>query len=70
MNKFIQLLPFMQELFDAPATAMKAAEIAGGILKARSPRLSEIEREMADLPYKLYGYLGHFPPVGDFTGGL
>jgi len=47
MNKCTQLLPFMQELFDDPATARKAAEIAGGILKARSPRLSEIAREMA-----------------------
>jgi len=47
MDKFTQLLPFMQELFDKPATARKAAEIAGGILKTRSPRLSEIAREMA-----------------------
>jgi hypothetical protein len=47
MNKFTQVLPFMQELFDDPVTARKAAEIAGGILKARSPRLSEIAREMA-----------------------
>jgi hypothetical protein len=46
MNKCTQLLPFMQDLFDDPETARKAAEIAGGILKARSPRLSEIARDV------------------------
>jgi hypothetical protein len=46
MNKFTQLLPFMQTLFDDPTTARKASAILAGILKARSPRLSEIAREM------------------------
>lgn len=44
MNKFIQLLPFVQDLFDDPAVAWKAARIVAGIMKARSPRLSEIDR--------------------------
>ncbi len=47
MNKCTQLLPFMQALFDDPATARKATAILVGILKARSPRLSEIAREMS-----------------------
>ncbi len=40
MNRFTQLLPFMQTLFDDPATARKAALIVTGIMKARSPRQS------------------------------
>lgn len=47
MNKFIQLLPFVECLFDDEGTAMKAKRIVEGILKARSPRLSDIAREMA-----------------------
>jgi len=47
MNKCTQLLPFVQTLFDDPATARKAASIVAGIVKSRSPRLSEIAREMA-----------------------
>jgi hypothetical protein len=46
MFKFTQLLPFMQTIFDDPTTARKASAILAGILKARSPRLSEIAREM------------------------
>ena len=46
MNKFTQLLPFLQDLFDDPATARRATEVVTGILKARSPRLSEIARAM------------------------
>jgi hypothetical protein len=46
MNKFTQLLPFVHDLFDDPAVAWKATRIVGGIMKARSPRMSEIAREM------------------------
>jgi hypothetical protein len=46
MNKCTQLLPFVRELFDDRANAEKAARIVNGILKARSPRLSEIARAM------------------------
>jgi hypothetical protein len=46
MNKCTQLLPFMQTLFDDSATARKATTIVAGIMKSRSPRLSEIAREM------------------------
>jgi Transposase DDE domain len=46
MDKCTQLLPFVQDLFDDRATAQKATRIVEGILKARSPRLSEIARSM------------------------
>jgi hypothetical protein len=46
MDKFTQLLPFVQDLFDDPAVAWKAARIIGGILKSHSPRLSDISRGM------------------------
>jgi hypothetical protein len=47
MDKCTQLLPFLQELFDDPAVARKATSIVAGIMKSRSPRLSEIAREMS-----------------------
>ncbi len=46
MGKCTQLLPFVQDLFDDRAAAQKATQIVNGILKARSPRLSEIARAM------------------------
>jgi hypothetical protein len=46
MNKCTQLLPFVQELFDDRADTQKATRIVNGILKVRSPRLSEIARAM------------------------
>jgi hypothetical protein len=46
MDKFTQLLPFVHDLFDDPTIARKAARIVDGIMKARSPRMSEIAREM------------------------
>ena len=48
MNKFTQLLQFVQYLFDDDDTARKAKKIVEGILKARSPRLSDIAREMSE----------------------
>lgn len=46
MNKFTHLLQFVQELFDEDATAQKARMIIEGMMKARSPRMSDIAREM------------------------
>ena len=46
MDKCTQLLPFVQDLFDDRECAQKATRIIGGILQARSPRLSEIARAM------------------------
>jgi len=47
MDKCTQVLPFLQDLFDDPAIARKGALVVAGIMKSRSPRLSEIAREMA-----------------------
>ena len=46
MNKFTHLLGFVESLFDDKETAKKAAEIIKGMIQARSPRLSDISREM------------------------
>ena len=46
MNKFTHLLRFVQYLFDDATTAKKAKMIIEGILKAQSPRLSDISRAM------------------------
>jgi hypothetical protein len=46
MNKCTQLLPFVQDLLDDRVVAQKATQIINGMLKARSPRLSEIARAM------------------------
>jgi Transposase DDE domain len=46
MNKCTQLLPFLQTLFDDSDTAWKASRITAGIMQSRSPRLSDIAREM------------------------
>jgi len=55
MNKFIHLSQFVQNLFDRIEIAEKATRVIEGILKARSPRLSDIAREMKgseDASYK------------------
>ncbi len=46
MDKFTQLLQFVQQVFDDADTAKKAKGIIEGILKSRSPRMSDIAREM------------------------
>ena len=46
MNKFIHIFQYVQYLFDDREVARKASRIVEGILKGRSPRLSDIAREM------------------------
>lgn len=46
MNKFIHLSRFVKCLFDDVEAADKASQIIEGMLRARSPRLSDIAREM------------------------
>ena len=46
MNKFTHLLQFVQQLVDDEDTALKTKDIIEGILKSRSPRISDIAREM------------------------
>ncbi len=65
MNKCTQLLPFMQDLFDDLTTARKAAKIGEGILKARSPRLSEIARGMPGNEAANYKAIQRFLDVQD-----
>jgi hypothetical protein len=60
MNKFTQILPFVQYLFDDDEMARKAAWIVEGILKGRSPRLSDIVREMRGEEAANYKYLQRF----------
>ena len=47
MNKFTHLLKFVQQLCDDRDIAYKAKGTIEGLLKARSPRLSDIAREMS-----------------------
>jgi hypothetical protein len=65
MDKFTQLLPFMQDLFDDRAVTWKATRIVAGILKARSPRLSEIARAMAGNEVANYKSIQRFLEVND-----
>ena len=65
MDKFTQLLPFMQDLFDDRAVTWKATRIVAGILKARSPRLSEIARAMAGNEVANYKCIQRFLEVND-----
>ena len=62
MYKCTQLLPFLQPLFDDPETARKAARILAGLLNARSPRLSEIPREMKG------GEMANYKAIQRFLG--
>jgi hypothetical protein len=60
MNKFTHLVQFVQLLFDETETVRKAKPIIEGILKARSPRLSDIAREMAGKEGKNYKCIQRF----------
>lgn len=60
MNKFTHLSRFVQPLFDEAGTVQKATQIVEGILKARSPRLSDIAREMAGGESKNYKCIQRF----------
>ena len=46
MNKFTHLMQFVQALFDDADTANKANRIIAGILKAQSPRMRDIARQL------------------------
>lgn len=47
MDKFIRIFEFAQQLFADEHSAKQASEIIAGIMKARSPRLSDIAAKMA-----------------------
>ena len=65
MYKCTQLLPFVQDLFDDRADAQKATRIIGGILQARSPRLSEIARRMGGNEAANYKCIQRFLDAND-----
>jgi hypothetical protein len=65
MNKFTQLFPFVRDLFEDRAVARKATRIVAGILKARSPRISEIAREMGGNEAANYKCVQRFLEVTD-----
>jgi len=66
MNKFINIRPFMQGLFDDQMTANKAAEIGQAMLAARSLRLTEIAAKMggnSDASYRrIQRFIKHSDP--------
>ena len=70
MDKCTQLLPFVQTLFDDPTNARKATSIVAGIMKSRSPRLSEIAREMAGKEAANYKAIQRFLDRTDPQGVL
>lgn len=65
MNKFTHLQEFVGYLFDDQEIARKAKIIIEGLLKARSPRLSDISREMAGNEAANYKYIQRFLKVAD-----
>jgi hypothetical protein len=60
MDKFTHIREFLDMLFDDSDTRDKAKEIIRGILKARSPRLSDISREMRGNEAANYKFIQRF----------
>ena len=60
MNKFTHLSEFAGYLFDDQRTIRKATPIIEGLLKARSPRLSDIARQMVGGESKNYKCIQRF----------
>ncbi len=46
MYKFMQIKKFAKVIFDSEKTAEKASRIIEGVLKARSPRISDVADQM------------------------
>ena len=65
MNKCTQLLPFVRDFFDDQGHARKATRIVAGIIKARSPRLSEIARAMGGREEANYKCIQRFLDAND-----
>jgi hypothetical protein len=60
MNKFTHLQEFVEYIFDNKEITRKAKLVIEGLLKARSPRLSDIPREMAGNKAANYKYSNGF----------
>lgn len=70
MIKFINILGFAQSLFDEECVARKAAWILKAMLKARSPRLSDISQQMAGSPEAQYKAIQRFLGQADPKAAL
>src|SRR5512133_350805 len=70
MNKFTHLDEFLGILIDNKDAQGKAKEITKGILKARSPRLSDISREMPAKSEANYKSIQRFLNENDLRGDL
>ena len=70
MCKCTQILPFVKEFFDDPVDAWKASRIIGGMLKGRSPRLSDISRSMGGKEAANYKCIQRFLDGQDFSEAL
>lgn len=70
MIKFIRFLRFAQCLFDEESVARKAAHILRAILKARSPRLSDISQKMPGNPEAGYKRIQRFLAQADPKAAL
>lgn len=60
MTKFINIYPFMQNLFEDDIVAQKAAEIGQAILAARSLRLTDIATQMSGTSAASYKRIQRF----------
>lgn len=58
--RVMKLQEFIQDLFDQPDTARKAALIVQAILQARSPRLSDLSHKLPANPEANYKMLQRF----------
>jgi hypothetical protein len=70
MNKFTHLDKFLGILMDDENVQEKAKEIIKGILKARSPRLSDISREMSGKEAANYKNIQRFLHENDLQSNL
>ena len=70
MIKFIGFLRFAQCLFDEESVARRAAHILRAILKARSPRLSDISQRMPGNPGAGYKRIQRFLAQADLHEAL
>lgn len=70
MYKCTQFLPFLQALFDTPEVARKASRITAGMIRGRSPRLSDIARQMGGKEAANYKMIQRFLKSVDCQSAL
>jgi hypothetical protein len=70
MIKFIDILGFAQSLFDEERVARKAAHILKAMLRARSPRISDIAQHMPGNPEAKYKEIQRFLHQADLKAAL